>query len=187
MTRFAGYLALAAFALFFWNCHSNKAYTSKPARTFAGAESEAPEINLLAWHYSDSLSYVWVEIKNEQLLYKRIDTSRFFVADVRVHLQVIMAGTQKRMVDSITIDVSDRSASENVTPKSLRSKMQLAMRKGFEYVIEAEVLDRNRKANYKASLPVDKMNLYGEQSFLITRRDTISFKSVFSPSIYPFN
>ena len=79
-------LFLMAFILF--TCQTKRQYTSKPTKSLVNPDSDLLEANAVAYHINDSVTTTYLEIKNENLLYKRPDTTKGFLCRDKNFLQV---------------------------------------------------------------------------------------------------
>jgi GWxTD domain-containing protein len=164
--------------LLFLYCRPTNAYTSKPSKSNPGEENELPEVNLTAFHDNDSVTSVYVEISNEQLLYKRPDTSHVFYTHLKVSYQ-LTAEQSKKVLDSSSYNVLDRAEGENVPVRSLYSFFRVPAVRGALYLLELEVFDLNRRIRYHKLLPLNKQSRLGPQNFLVRRNDTVAFRNHF--------
>lgn len=135
----------------------------------------------MAYHLNDSITEIYYEIKNENLLYKRPDTCLAFYADIKVAYRLVSEPGSKKIFDSSSLVLLDRSTLEVVPAKSLRTKFKIKAPSGSVYSLVVESLDRNKKTNYTSTLLINKLTLFTAQSFLITHRDTVAFKNYFAP------
>src|ERR1051325_10935037 len=72
---------------------------------------------LLAYHINDSLTQLYFTFANENLLYKRPDTSAWFYCAVKVRYQLHINGKTQQLADSGSTMVFDRQ-SEKVNLKN---------------------------------------------------------------------
>jgi GWxTD domain-containing protein len=171
------FLTLAAIVLV--GCRSKNHYTSKPTKSLTNPDTDLLEVNAVAYHYNDSLTYVYLEIINENLLYKRPDTSKAFYSELKISCNMFHEQNSRKIVDSVTYYLYDRAGEEKVSVKPLFSHFALDAKLGNNYHLEIVVADVNRKTQYSKSLNIYKQNRSGAQNFLITRRDTVVFKNSF--------
>ncbi|HOZ87476.1 MAG TPA: hypothetical protein PL029_06950, partial [Bacteroidia bacterium] len=166
-------------ALIFCLCQSKKRqYTTKPTKSLVNPDSDLLEVNAVAYHTSDSVTETYLEIKNENLIYKRPDTTLAFYAELKISYKLLAEPNSRRILDSSSFYLLDRAA-EKVEVKSIVSKFNLKARRGNNYYLEVEVLDLNKKTKYAKNLNIYKQNYFSEQNFLLTTNGEVSFKNSF--------
>jgi GWxTD domain-containing protein len=160
-------------------CQPKRQYTSKPTKSLSNPDSDLLEVNAVAYHQNDSMTAVYLEIKNENLLYKRPDTTLAFYAEVRVTYRLLSEQNSGKPLESGTYLLYDRASGEFVSLRSLYSRFMLQVRSGNSYYLEVEVFDWNKKTKYTQGISIRKQNPYSDQNFLVMRRDTVSFRNNF--------
>ena len=165
--------------LFIISCHSKQQYTSKPTKSLVNPDNDLLEVNAVAYHINDSTTLTYLEIKNENILYKRPDTTKAFYAEVRIFYKLLSEQNSRKILDSGSYVLTDRSPGEYVKTKSLFSKFKLRAFFGASYYLEIEIFDKNKKTKYSHGLNLYKQNGYSDQNFLVTLNDTVSFKNNF--------
>ncbi|MBA2613881.1 MAG: GWxTD domain-containing protein [Bacteroidetes bacterium] len=159
-------------------CITKRQFVSKPTKSVVNPDSELLEVNAVAYHLNDSVTTTYLEIKNENLIYKRPDTSFAFYADLRISYKLLTEPNSRKILDSSSYHVIDR-ASEQVELKSLVSRFNLSAKNNANYYLEIQVFDLNKKIKYTKGLNIYKKNGFTEQNFLVTYNDAISFKTHF--------
>jgi GWxTD domain-containing protein len=159
-------------------CASNKQFVSKPTKSVVNPDSELLEVNATAYHVNDSLTLAFLEIKNENLIYKRPDTTLAFYADLRISYKLLNEPNSRKIIDSGSYRLTDR-AGETVEIKSLTSKFNLTAKNNADYYLDIQVYDLNKKIKYAKGLNIYKKNGFTEQNFLITLNDRVAFKTHF--------
>ncbi len=160
------------------NCASKKQFISKPTKSLVNPDSELLEVNAIAYHVNDSLTTTYLEIKNENLIYKRPDTTFAFYADLKISYKLLSEPNSRKIIDSSSFYLIDR-ANETVEIKSIVSKFNLKAKNNANYYLEIQVFDLNKKIKYSKGLNIYKKNNFTEQNFLITFNNNISFKTNF--------
>ncbi|MBX3164460.1 MAG: GWxTD domain-containing protein [Bacteroidetes bacterium] len=169
---------------FLFSCQGNKSnYTAKPAKTAGNPETDLLEVNTVAYHLNDSTTQIFVEIKNENLIYKRPDTTVAFYTEIKIAYRLLSERYSKKVLDSGSYIIYDRSE-ETMQPKSLHSDFNIKAFTGNNYHLEISALDINKKTKYDKGLNVNKRNLFGNQSFLISSNNNISFNHTFLKDEY---
>lgn len=166
------------FILLLLACQPKRQYTSRPTKSLINPDSDLLEVNAVAYHVNDSLTTTYLEIKNENLIYKRPDTTLAFYAELRISYRLKPEQNAKKILDSNSYYMLDR-APDKVENKSIASKFNLKAFSGTNYYLEIQVLDINKKTKYTHGINVYKQNKYSQQNFLLTMNDNVSFKNSF--------
>jgi GWxTD domain-containing protein len=152
-------------------------YVSKPTRSVLNPETDLLDVKTVVHHLDDSLTRLFLQITNENLLYKRPDTSKAFYAEMRVTYRLLPEMNAKEIIDSSSFFIYDRSASDRVTVKPLYSNFYIKAKRGKDYHLELEISDVNRRTKYLQTLNVLKRDRLGRQNFLVILNDSISFRN----------
>jgi len=179
LEKIARYTLVALLAMTFTLCQSNKRqYTTKPTKSLVNPDSDLLEVNAVAYHVSDSVTVTYLEIKNENLIYKRPDTTLAFYAELKISYKLLAEPNSRKVIDSASHFLYDR-ASEKVEMKSVNTRFDLKAKRGNNYYLEIEVLDHNKKTKYFKGLNIYKQNYFSEQNFLLTTSEGVAFKNNF--------
>lgn len=141
-------------------------------------DSDLLEVNTVAYHINDSTTITYLEIKNENLVYKRPDTSTAFYAELRISYRLLAEPNSRKILDSNSFFLYDRSA-EKVEMHSIVSRFNLKAAQGKNYYLEIVVLDLNKKIKYNKGLNIYKQNNFSEQNFLLTKDGAVCFNNNF--------
>jgi GWxTD domain-containing protein len=143
-------------------------------------DSDLIEVNAVAWHRDDSVTQVFVEVVNENLIYKRPDTTSAFYAEIKIFYKLLPEQNSRRIIDSGSYYMNDR-ALEKVDVKSLSGNFSVKAVQGSNYYLDIQVLDLNKKVKYSKGLNIYKQNVYTEQNFIVRAGERISFNNRFLP------
>jgi GWxTD domain-containing protein len=178
--KFSGYHTfLIVLVLTLVTCVSKNQYSSKPAKSIVNPDSDLLEVNTIAYHANDSVTRIHIEIRNENVLYKRPDTSSAFYAQLRVSYQLMYEHNSRKILDSSTFYLFDQAAGEFVKLKSLYASFELDARMKNAYYLDVHVFDMNHRVKYNKGLNIYKMDKLSEQNFLVIKNDTIAFHNGF--------
>ena len=166
-------------ALYINRCTSIKQYTSKKAQHAPFAETEVLDMNAMVYHTNDSISEVFVEIKNDNLIYKRTDTSNAFYAELKVTYALCTNEDCKKVIDTSSFYLLDEEATEHVPVKSLVNSFKIHARFGNTYYLKIETIDLNRKTTNKAILKINKLDYLNGQNFLMQTAGAPVYKNSF--------
>lgn len=176
------FLYLLSFILIGSSCQTQKQrYTVKPTKSLINPDSDLLEVNAVAYHNNDSVTTCYLQIINENLIYKRPDTTTAFYSELKVSYKLFLENNSKKIIDSSSYSILDR-AGENVEMKDLTSKFYLKTRPNSVYYLEIYVFDINKKTKYSKYLVLDKLDKYSDQNFLVTLNGKVSFKNNFLPN-----
>lgn len=165
--------------LILFNCQTKRQYTSKPTKSLVNPDSDLLEANAVAYHLNDSITTTYLEIKNENLLYKRPDTTKAFYAELRISYKLLSEQNSRKILDSGTYALYDRSEDEYVKMRSVNSQFRLKAFMGNNYYLEIEIFDWNKKTKYTQGINIYKENTFSDQNFLVTLDNRVVFKNNF--------
>lgn len=153
----------------FNNCQSPKeAYHSKE-NLYKRSNLEL-HTKFVAYHISDSVTQIYFTLDNENLLYKRPDTSNWFYSAVKVKFYTYTNSKTKQLLDSGSIVLLDRQ-SDKFYPKTLKGYVFSKCKMGQSYISEVYVYDLNKKTVVPYVFTIDKTSPGTRQSFLIQKND----------------
>ena len=178
MYNFVKYTFSILVLLLLITCQSKRQYTSKPTKSLINPDSDLLEVNAVAYHLNDSNTVTYLEIKNENLVYKRPDTTLAFYAELKISYQLFSNQNSRKLVDSSSFYLSDR-AGDKVETKSIISKFNLNAKLGYNYYLEIQVVDLNKKTKYNKAINVYKQNKLSDQNFLLLSKGAVAFKTNF--------
>lgn len=159
-------------------CQTKRQYATKPTKSIVNPDSDLLEVNAVAYHVNDSLTTTYLEIKNENLVYKRPDTTLAFYAELRITYKLTAEANSRKVIDSSSFYLTDR-ADEKVEMRSIFSKFNLNAVYGSNYYLDIQVLDINKRIRYSKQLNIYKRSQFSAQNFLVTKDGLISFKDNF--------
>ena len=178
IAAFSKYSLSFLLILYLFSCHTRREYTSKPTKSIINKENDLLEVNTVLFHQNDSITNVYLEIRNENLLYKYNDTASVPYAELK--LIYILRDSKKRIVDSGSVFLSDRSEGEALTAKSIYAKLNIKAKFGSNYQLRVETIDLNKKVRYFKHESIWKQDNLNKQNFLVVENDAVSFKSSFT-------
>lgn len=160
-------------------CQAKREYTAKPTKSILNPENDLLEVNTVAYHLNDSITRIYIEVRNENLQYRYNDTSISPYAEIKIHYELMDQVKQKQILDSGTIHLKDRSEKETLVSKSIYSQFDLQAMFGARYRLNMEVFDLNKKIEYKKQMDIDKSNHLNAQNFVVSVNERIAFKTNF--------
>lgn len=122
-------------------------------------------IQTITYHVTDSLSQLFFTLPNENLIYKRPDTSQWFYAVLKVRF-VLRPAKGGSVADSGSTMVFDRQP-EQVSVHSITGALGIKAKIGQAYTAEITVLDLNKKVKNTKFVEIDKLNYNVRQNFLL--------------------
>lgn len=162
-----------------WMCKSQAEYTGKPAKSLLNTENDLLEVNEVVFHENDSLSALYLEIKNENLLYKYTDTAQLPYARLKIVYQLFPAGKEKPILDSGNYLLYDRAEEEILSSKSIYSGFKLRSPFGSDYLLHLAVIDLNKKVQYTKEIEIRKKDRLNRQNFFVSKKGNIQFTNAF--------
>lgn len=165
--------------LLLFECNLRHNYTNQKGKTFQYPESDLLDVKAIAYHPHDSLTQVFIEIKNENLLYKRTDTSNAFFAEIKLTYTLLPEMGSKKILTSATNYIFDKEEAEIVPMKVINDQINLYTKFGNDYLLLIEITDMNRKTRSLLNLNINKHDKLGVQNFLVKQGGLIAFKNNF--------
>jgi len=159
-------------------CQTHKQYTSKPTKSVVNPDSDLLEVNAVAYHLNDSSTSVFLEIINENLIYRRPDTTNSFYSELIVSYKLLPEANSKKIIDSSSFKILDR-AGEQVFVKSLKSKFNVKALTAWNYYLDIQVLDINKRTKYNKGINIYKVNKSSGQNYLVTKNNDVVFRNSF--------
>jgi GWxTD domain-containing protein len=158
-------LILSAFV----TCTSSKeAYHSK--ENLYKKTNQELHTKLLAYHISDSITQIYFSLDNENLLYKRPDTTNSFYAAVKIKYFTYTNAKTRTLLDSGSVLILDRQG-DKFNLKNLKGSLFSKCRMGESYICEVFAIDLNKKTKIPYVFTIDKTITGTRQSFLIQKND----------------
>jgi len=161
-------------------CTTQKVNQSSTDRLY---KKENNELNssFYIYHINDSISRLFYSISNEVLVYKRSDTSNYFLSNVRLFVKTSQEDELGTIKDTISFPVIDRQL--NVLVKQLQGSMYFKLRAGQRYHVDVQIYDNHKKTRYTSSLFADKTNKDARQNFLVTSiLNEVCFNTYYKPN-----
>jgi GWxTD domain-containing protein len=165
MHRACKYIILSGISLFLIT------FCSAPRRTISGDENlykknnQELNIKFIAYHLNDSVSQIFFTIPNENLIYKRPDTSQSFYSILKVKFQLKEIRANK-ISDTGSVTIFDRQP-EKITVRNINGSFSIKARLGFSYSANLTILDLNKKVKNVKVIEIDKESINSRQNFLL--------------------
>ncbi|MBI3519124.1 MAG: GWxTD domain-containing protein [Bacteroidetes bacterium] len=173
------YTLVLAVLIGLWACTSQKVNQTSTDRLYKKENNEL-SARYVVYHINDSISQLFYEISNEALIYKKTDTSNYFYSQVKVLVKTSNEDDLNTTLDTASVIIRDRQTDAIV--KQLRGEVYFKLRKGFNYYIDINVIDINKKTIYTHSEYSNKSSVNSRQNFLVTNsRNDILFSSYYKP------
>lgn len=143
---------------------------STPKQTYQNKENiyqkSNQELNALftAYHLNDSVSELYFKIPNENLVYKRPDTTLSFYAACKVKYFLYAEGNTKNLTDSGSLTFFDRQG-KDVFAKTISSSLYIKAKNGLNYQCEIVVYDLNKRTKHNFATSIEKTNIHSRQNF----------------------
>jgi GWxTD domain-containing protein len=135
------------------------------------------DTRIVAYHTSDSTTQIYFALSNENLLYKRPDTSGYFYSAIKIRYVIYGFSKTKILADSGSTTFYDRQG-EKIIVKDLKSSVYAKCKTGKTYVCDIFIYDLNRKTKSAIVLTIDN----SRQNFLLQKPDgSIVYDYYFQP------
>lgn len=160
-------------------CTSQKINQSSTDRLYKKDNNELNS-KYTVYHINDSVSQLFYEISNENLIYKKSDTSLSFYCDVKLLLKISTEENLSSVIDTASIRIIDKQTDAIV--KQLKGDLYFKLKKGSNYYIDINVLDNYKKTIYNHNLFTNKESINSRQNFLVYNpRQEVLFNSYYKP------
>lgn len=151
------------------NCSTPRNLSTSEENVYRRANLEM-NIKHIVYHKSDSVSQLFFSLPNENLIYKRTDTSSWFYAQLRVKYVALTNTKPTRLLDSGSVLVFDRQP-EKVENHVIEGSLNMKLRYGHNCTVEMTVFDLNKKVKNSRLIEIDKSSPYTRQNFLLQDKD----------------
>ncbi|MFL5752954.1 MAG: GWxTD domain-containing protein [Bacteroidia bacterium] len=150
-------------------CTSQR-YTDKSHDKEYKKENKEIDASYVVYHEEELSSRLYYSISNKDVIYKKTDTSRFFVASLKIFYKIIAEPDSKQILDSATVSISDKVT--EVIQKRINGSLPFKYNAGAKSYMEISAWDENRKAKSTVQLRLNKTNAETAQNFLLRRTDS---------------
>ncbi len=166
------------------SCTSQKVNQSTTDRLYKKSNNEL-DARYTIYHINDSISQLFYEISNEVLLYKKTDTSNFFYGHIKIQLDVNAEDDLSAISDTTSITIIDRQTDAII--KQLSGSLYFKLKSNFNYYVNVNVYDVNKKTEYTDNLYSNKSSIESRQNFLITNsRDEVLSSVYYKPNDFVY-
>lgn len=172
---------ISGLALFQFCTAPKTTYVNSNNQNLYKRENHELSSSYVVYHENDSITKLYFNIPNQNLIYKRPDTSSYFYAAIRVGFLLRPEVNSKKILDSGTVTLFDRQ-SENIKDKNLRSVLPMKAFLGKTYIAEVTITDLTRKTKNRKIIEIQKSTRLTGQNFNIRKRnDELAFNNYFGP------
>ena len=174
-------------ALFFLSalisCKSVRSYNSKPLKNQAFAsEKDKVDIDVRVYHVNDSLTRIYYKISTENLLFKRIDTTSNFYANLLVGCKVLPEINSRAIIDSASVGMSFKFT-EQGNDKFVEGVFSLKVKQtNFAYV-ELWVIDNYKNLKHSNPVVINKKSKNVGQYYMVYTNNKINYSNNFFQEI----
>lgn len=139
-------------------------------------EDNELRMNMFMQHADKNSSYVYYNIDNSQLLYKRTDVNGLFESRVKIFYKFLPDPGSSQILDSGSVFIEDKSATEPGS-KMLSGYFSLNSPEGKITYLEFFVSDLFGKRTHTHYLKCDKLNSFSQQNFLLSANGQTLFSN----------
>ena len=159
---------LLTLPVFFNSCNSSKPQRHDREReqekTYS-QEQDHLQADLFLYHTDSIHTQLYFSLNNNQLVYKKTDSTNTFEARLRVFYKILPYIDSKSFIDSTTLFVSDPSVGEPKA-KKISGYINLNIHLAQTAYLEVYLGDENSKKHHVHYLKCDKKNPYTQQNYL---------------------
>lgn len=161
------------------SCKSVKSYNSKPLKNQVFAnEKDQVDIDLRVYHVNDSLTRIYYKISTDNLLFKRIDTSSTFYANLLVGCKVLPEINSRTIIDSASVGMSFKFPEEG-KDKFVEGVFSLKVKPtNFAYV-DLWVIDNYKNLKHSNPVVINKRNKNVGQYYMVYGNNKINYTNNF--------
>lgn len=145
-------------------------------------ENDLLEVNVVAFHLNDSITNIFLEIKKDNLLYKRTDTGLVFYAELNINYKLFIEANQRNLIEQDSYLIIDRADNFGLG-KAIYFNFKVKTPPHQNYNLQLEVKDVNKKNKYHYKLLIDRITVHSKQNFLLTKRNQI----LYNTNLLPFD
>lgn len=169
MMRFLLFSALFVTSIILTSCQSRR-IPSKSTKSGSHNDEGLLEVYTKAYHLNDSITRIYYEINNKNLIYRRADTGSSVYTRLQVHYELLADAGGKTISDSSTFTIYDIVNGE-VSEKMIRGFFLIKQNAGTRAHLELNLLDWNRKVNYVHELRINKAEKSTAENYLIYKNN----------------
>lgn len=166
--------------IFFSSCITQKDVLNQSVKINFNNENDLLEVNAVAFHLNDSITNIFLEIKKNNLLYKRTDTGLLFYAELNIKYKLFIDANQKKSIEADSYLIVDRADNFGLG-KAIFTNFKVKTPPHQNYNLQLEVIDINKKNKYQNKLLIDRISTHSKQNFLLTTRNQILYKTNLLP------
>lgn len=135
------------------------------SRTYSKEDNEL-QVSMFLYHSDEINSQLYYNINNNQVLYRKSDTTGDFIARVKVFYKLLPNADAKTFYDTATVYITDRSQKEPQT-KYITGYFPLKINAPQPCYIELHISDVNGKRQHTHYIKCDKTNPYTQQNYIL--------------------
>ena len=129
-------------------------------------EGNEMQVSMFLYHNDEMTSQLYYNLNNNQVLYKRSDTTGDFIARVKVFYKLLPNADAKTFFDTGTVYIEDRSKTEPQT-KHITGSFPIKVNATQPCYIELHVSDLNGKRQHTHYIKCDKTDPYTQQNYIL--------------------
>jgi GWxTD domain-containing protein len=172
---FGGILLLASII----SCRSVKSYNSKPLKNQVFAsERDRVEIDLRVYHVNDSLTRVYYKISTENLLFKRIDTTSDFYANLLIGCKVLPEINSRFIIDSASVGMTFKFP-EQGKDKFVEGVFSLKVKPTNFAYLDLWVIDNYKNLKHSNPAVINKKSRNVSQYYMAYSNGKINYTNSF--------
>lgn len=161
------------------SCRSVKGYNSRPKvnNAYTGDDNSV-DMDVFAYHVNDSLTRIYYRIHTENLMFKRMDSSQTFYAEVFVACKLLPDINSRHIIDSISRYITKKFP-EGDEPKIIEGSFGLKLKQSEFSYLDFWIIDKNKNLKHSYPISVIKSNRQVEQNYLLFDKSGLAYKNTF--------
>lgn len=172
-------LFLAAIIMVFTACGSSKSYNARRGKnTTVTDDKKEVEMDVRAYHFNDSITKVFYRINVENILFKRIDTSRFFFANIHVACKLLPDINSRTIIDSTSTGIEFQYPEDDQS-KFIESSFALKLKPTEYAYLDFWMIDNFKNLKHTQPIFIDKRSKGVGQYYTTYLNNKLAYKNTF--------
>jgi GWxTD domain-containing protein len=161
------------------SCRSPRAFNSKPAKNqLFASEKDVVDIDLRVYHVNDSLTRIYYRISTDNLMFKRIDTTSNFYANLVISCRVLPEINGRTIIDSSSVGLSFKFPQNNEA-KFVEGYFSLKIKPVSYAYLDVWVVDNYKNLKHSRSLNINKNNHGAGQYYKVSANGQLNYTNSF--------
>ena len=161
------------------SCKTGQSYNSKQAKNVSFSnDKDLVEMDVRAYHLNDSMTKIFYRISTENLMFKRVDTSQVFFANIHVACKLIPDINSRTIIDSTSTGIEIKFP-EPGERKYIESNFVLKVKPTAYGYLDFWMIDKNKNLKHTNPISINKTNESVAQYYLTYQNGALVYKNTF--------